>query len=157
MEGAAQVDSGRFQTMENQVCPKSKTRIPVASDKGLYGWHRIKKKKKNFDRRHVTQSSSSIVILIECLLRSRNFSLIWWFCLWNLVVLWVLVLWCEILVRVLLEQIDTDGLRRCVMKWSRFYCYFDLEVITKISCRIVQFIQCSEVTSTNVQMRMFNK
>ena len=46
---------------------------------------------------------------------------------------------------------------RCVMKCSRFYCYFNLEIMTKISCRVVQFIQCPDVTSTSFQMRMFNK
>ena len=45
----------------------------------------------------------------------------------------------------------------CVMKCSRFYCYFNLESITKTSCRVVQFILCLDVTSTNVQKRMFNK
>ena len=44
-----------------------------------------------------------------------------------------------------------------VMKCSRFYCYFNLEMITKISCRVVQFIQCSDVASTRVQKRMFCK
>ena len=45
----------------------------------------------------------------------------------------------------------------CVVKCSRFYCCFNLERITKTSCRVVQFILCLDVTSTSVQKRMFNK
>ena len=49
------------------------------------------------------------------------------------------------------------GWGRSVMKCSRFYCYFNLESITKTSCRVVQFILCLDVTSTNVQKLMFRK
>ena len=44
-----------------------------------------------------------------------------------------------------------------VVKCSRFYCYFNLEMITKISCRVVQFIQCSDVAGTRVQKRILCK
>ena len=44
-----------------------------------------------------------------------------------------------------------------VVKCSRFYCYFNLEMITKISCRVVQFIQCFDVASPRVQKRMLCK
>ena len=45
----------------------------------------------------------------------------------------------------------------CVMKCSRFYCYFNLEMRTKISCTVVHFIQYSDVASTRVQKRMLGK
>ena len=56
-------------------------------------------------------------------------------------------------------EIKTQGVMfwSNVMKCSRFYCYFNLESITKTSCRVVQFILCLDVTSTSFQKLVFFK
>ena len=78
-----------------------------------------------------------------------------WIFLWNVLSL-VRVLSCEFPeTPSKIQQLVTAP--ESVMKCSRFYCYFTLEIITKISCRVVQFIQCSDVTSTSFQKRMLFK
>ena len=78
-----------------------------------------------------------------------------WIVLWNVLSL-VRVLSCEFPeTPSKIQQLVTAP--ESVMKCSRFYCYFNLERIIKMSCRAVQFIQCPDVTSTSFQMRMLFK
>ena len=73
---------------------------------------------------------------------------------WN--VQWIVLSFCPVFPEIPSKIQQLVMAPESVMKCSRFYCYFNLESITKTSCRVVQFILCPDVTSTNVQKRMFH-